>query len=83
MIRLWMKWNQSYHKEQPCMGGNLVQGQMYGLDPTNDLTVEDSHIKIGVGRDASDCMVNRGIMKGGGMQTRKILVTVTEKGEKL
>lgn len=61
----------------------LCKDKWYGLDPTNDLTVEDSHIKIGVGRDASDCMVNRGIMKGGGMQTQKILVTVTEKGEKL
>lgn len=26
----------------------------------------DEHIKLGVGRDASDCMINRGIMHGEG-----------------
>ena len=61
----------------------LWKDRWYGLDPTNDLIVDDSHIKIGVGRDASDCMINRGIMKGGGTQTQKILVTVMEKGEKI
>lgn len=61
----------------------LWEDRWYGLDPTNDLIVDDSHIKIGVGRDASDCMINRGIMKGGGAQTQKILVTVTEEGEKI
>lgn len=36
------------------------------------------HIKIGVGRDAKDCMINRGIMHGGGLHTQKINVSVKE-----
>ena len=53
-------------------------GYWYGLDPTNDLLVADSHIRIGCGRDATDCMINRGVMLGGGNQTQTISVTVSE-----
>lgn len=48
------------------------------LDPTNDMIVSDSHIKLSVGRDASDCMINRGIIIGGGRQTQDISVSVTQ-----
>lgn len=57
----------------------LADGKWYALDPTNDLIVADEHIKIGNGRDAGDCMINRGIMKGGGRQNMEISVKVTEK----
>ena len=40
----------------------------------------DAHIKIGVGRDASDCLINRGIMHGGGTQKQTIEVIVGEEG---
>lgn len=53
-------------------------GRWYGLDPTNDLLVTDSHIRIGCGRDARDCMINRGVMLGGGAQTQTISVSVSE-----
>ncbi|MCM1252849.1 MAG: transglutaminase family protein [Clostridium sp.] len=56
----------------------LADGKWYALDPTNDLIVEDEHIKIGNGRDAADCMINRGIMKGGGRQNMEVSVKVTE-----
>lgn len=56
----------------------LSGGLWYALDPTNDCIVTDSHIKIGVGRDASDCMINRGIMMGNASQEQKIYVAVTE-----
>lgn len=56
----------------------LSEGRWYGYDPTNDCLVTDHHIKIGVGRDAHDCLLNRGIMHGGGNQTQTVLVTVTE-----
>lgn len=36
------------------------------------LVVGEDHIKIGVGRDAKDCTINRGIMHGGGQQTQTI-----------
>lgn len=53
-------------------------GKWYGLDPTNDKVVSDEHIKIGVGRDAHDCMINRGIMHGGGLHTQSIKVNVNK-----
>lgn len=56
----------------------LTGGRWYALDPTNDIIVTDSHIKIGVGRDASDCMINRGLVIGGGSQIQEIHVSVEE-----
>ena len=57
----------------------LCGGRWYAFDPTNDVVVSDSHIKIGVGRDASDCEINRGVMMGGGNQSQIIRVNVEEK----
>lgn len=56
----------------------LWNDKWYGLDPTNDTIVDKDHIKIGVGRDAKDCMINRGIMHGGGFHTQSVKVTVVE-----
>lgn len=56
----------------------LSEGRWYALDPTNDIVVTDSHIKLGIGRDASDCLINRGVLKGGGSQTQIIKVCVSE-----
>ena len=53
-------------------------GKWYGVDPTNNTRVSDSHIKIGVGRDATECQINRGIMHGGGDQTVDVSVSVAE-----
>lgn len=52
----------------------------YALDPTNNILVKDNHIKIGVGRHAKDCTINRGIMHGGGDQTQTISVSVSDTG---
>ncbi|MCQ2531228.1 MAG: transglutaminase family protein [Saccharofermentans sp.] len=60
----------------------LSDGKWYGLDPTNNKPVFDEHIKLGVGRDANDCMINRGIMHGGGLQTQTINVLVEEIDER-
>ena len=56
----------------------LMDDKWYGLDPSNNKAVSDEHIKIAVGRDAGDCMINRGIMHGGGLHTQTIKVRVTE-----
>lgn len=56
----------------------LAGEHWYPLDPTNNCVVTDSHIKIGTGRDAGDCLINRGIMHGGGTQTQEVRVCVTE-----
>ena len=61
-----------------CMGEVVDDGKWYGLDPTNNILVQDSHIKIGCGRDATECQINRGIMHGGGEQTQDIYVNVSE-----
>lgn len=57
----------------------FYNGKWYGLDPTNDKVVADEHIKIGIGRDARDCTINRGIMHGGGTHIQTIQVNVTER----
>lgn len=54
----------------------LWHDKWIGMDPTNDVLVAESHIKLGHGRDASDCLINRGVMKGGGQQTQEIVVSV-------
>lgn len=58
----------------------LAGGKWYPLDPTNNCVVTDAHIKIGTGRDAGDCLINRGIMHGGGTQTQLVRVTVLDMG---
>ena len=60
----------------------LHNGKWYGLDPTNDVAVSDEHIKIGIGRDAHDCMINRGIMHGGGCHKQTVHANVEIMGEK-
>ena len=46
------------------------------FDPTHNIEITDEYIKLGVGRDAFDCAINKGVMWGGGSQTQKISVTV-------
>lgn len=57
----------------------LCDGRWIGFDPTNNCPVLDHYIKLGDGRDASDCAINRGIMWGGGAQTQKISVSVEKR----
>ncbi len=56
----------------------LCDGSWYAFDPTNDCVVTDSHIRLGVGRDASDCRINRGVIHGGGAQTQTVSVIVRD-----
>lgn len=50
----------------------------YGFDPTNNKALDGDYIKISHGRDYKDCMVMRGIMKGGATQTQMVRVVVEE-----
>lgn len=54
------------------------EGKWYAFDPTNDKVADDTYIKLGVGRDAADCLINRGLMRGGGTQTQTVEVKVCE-----
>lgn len=46
------------------------------FDPTYNQEITDEYIKLGVGRDAVDCAINRGVMWGGGAQSQDINVKV-------
>ena len=59
----------------------LYRGRWIGVDPTNDCLVARSHIKFGHGRDASDCLINKGLLRGGGNQHQEIYVSVKEEGQ--
>ena len=52
------------------------KGYWYGFDPTNQLLVGDQYIKISHGRDYADCIVIRGIFRGGAEQSQRITVSV-------
>lgn len=56
----------------------LSEGVWHGIDPTHACLALDNYIKIGVGRDARDCMINKGIVKGGGLQVQTVKVLVEE-----
>lgn len=47
-------------------------GKWVAFDPTNDCLALDHYIKLGHGRDASDCAINRGLMRGGGAQAQTV-----------
>ena len=56
-------------------------GRWTGFDPTNDVIVTDSYIRISAGRDHSDCSINRGIFRlltPGTIQTQTVSVSVRE-----
>ena len=54
----------------------MCDGNFIGLDPTYDQVINEGYIKLGVGRDATDCSINRGVMWGGGRQSQEIDVVV-------
>lgn len=56
----------------------FIDGQWVGLDATNGMPAGDTHIVLAVGRDHSDCELNRGVLTGGGMQTQTVLVRAIE-----
>lgn len=56
-----------------CCGGRWI-----ALDPTNNLIVDDSHIKISSGRDYKDCIVNQGVFVGQTKQNQRICVSVSQ-----
>jgi len=53
-----------------------IDGNFIAFDPTHNREVTDEYIKFGVGRDATDSAINRGVMWGGGEQSQDIQVLV-------
>ncbi|MCM1373667.1 MAG: transglutaminase family protein [Muribaculum sp.] len=58
----------------------LCGDRWVAFDPTNDCLVLDRHIKLGHGRDAMDCAINRGLIWNTGGQMQKINVLVEKDG---
>lgn len=53
-------------------------GRWYAFDPTNNLIVDDKHIKISSGRDYQDCIINQGLFTGQALQEQCVSVSVLE-----
>lgn len=51
-------------------------GYWYGFDPTNDLLVDSSYIRVSCGRDSADCAIIRGTFYGLAAQVQRERVTV-------
>ncbi|MCQ2495515.1 MAG: transglutaminase family protein [Lachnospiraceae bacterium] len=54
----------------------VTDNNYVAFDPTYNKEITDEYIKLGTGRDAADCAINRGVMWGGGAQTQEISVRV-------
>ena len=57
-------------------------GTWYEIDPTNDRWVDDDYIRVAVGCDAGDCVMNRGLYRGAAKEQQEIVVIVEEKYDK-
>lgn len=57
----------------------LSNGFWYGMDPTNDMLVQEDYIKISHGRDYRDTIVNKGSFLGTAKQKQTIRVIVKER----
>ena len=56
----------------------MCGGYWYGLDPTNNLMVDETYIKLSHGRDFNDCTVIRGSFYGVAEQRQNVRVNVKE-----
>ncbi len=50
----------------------LFNGKWIGLDPTNDLLIDENYIKLSDGRDSDDCKINLATLIGGGREIQSI-----------
>lgn len=50
----------------------------YGFDPTNGHRTNDNYLYISYGRDAKDCLMNRGVFVGGGTQRQEVHACLEE-----
>jgi transglutaminase-like putative cysteine protease len=48
-----------------------------GLDPTNNCVVNDTHVRLAVGRHFSDCSPVKGVYKGAPEHELKVIVSVS------
>ncbi|MCR5447202.1 MAG: transglutaminase family protein [Schwartzia sp.] len=53
-------------------------GFWYGIDPTRGCAVHEGYLKLCVGRDYSDCPLERGVFSGGADQTQTVFMKVSD-----
>lgn len=58
---------------------NLPDGRWWGLDPTNNQSAGERHVKVAVGRDYHDVAPLRGTFKGATNQKLQVIVSMTRK----
>ena len=49
-----------------------------GFDPTRGCPVDETYLRIAVGRDFSDCPVERGVFRGNASQSQTVFMSVSE-----
>ncbi len=54
-----------------------------GLDPTNNCMVNDTHVRLAVGRNFSDCSPVKGVYRGNPEHNLKVKVSVAYQGEEV
>ena len=54
-----------------------ADGLWHGIDPTRDCPADEGYLKFCVGRDYSDCPMERGMFLGGGDQMQTVFMKVT------
>lgn len=54
------------------------EGLWYGFDPTRYRMANEGYIKLNIGRDYSDCPLERGVFRGGGNQRQTVFMQVKE-----
>jgi transglutaminase-like putative cysteine protease len=54
-----------------------------GLDPTNNCMVNDTHVRLAVGRNFSDCSPVKGVYRGNPEHNLKVKVSVGYQGEEV
>lgn len=56
----------------------FIDNLWIGYDPTRNIMVDDSYLKFSHGRDAEDCLVNRGLFVGNASQTMTVSAKMTQ-----
>lgn len=55
-----------------------MDGLWYGIDPTHNRLTDETYLKLCIGRDYSDCPLERGVFSGWAEQTQKVFTKVTD-----
>jgi len=55
-----------------------MDGLWHGIDPTHNRFTDETYLKLCIGRDYSDCPIERGVFSGWAEQTQKVFTKVTD-----